>query len=136
MIVYDTSWNTLKDSTWRHTPNDGSGVPLPLTVGKTWKITYQSTNSTTGAVWKRSGSSRVTGQESITTKAGKFDTFVIEANLTGQNAQNPTQKAELSARTWYSPEINHWVKRNIVIRQNGHVMQNNTTEFTEFVRKK
>ncbi len=136
IITYDGSWNILNSSTARYSPNDGSGVELPLAIGKTWKISGQSTNYQNGAVWRRSGDSRVTGQESITTKAGKFETFVIDSKVMNQNTKNPTQKTEILARTWYSPDVNHWVKRNLTIRQNGHTFQNDTTELTEFAHKK
>jgi hypothetical protein len=39
-VTYDHSWNALNSGDWRYTPNDGTGVRLPLAVGKKW--TFQS----------------------------------------------------------------------------------------------
>src|SRR5437763_149118 len=34
-LVYDRNWNVTNNGNWKYTPNDGSGVRLPLAVGKT-----------------------------------------------------------------------------------------------------
>jgi hypothetical protein len=34
-VVADRSWNIISRGGWKHTPHDGSGVVLPLAVGKT-----------------------------------------------------------------------------------------------------
>ena len=54
------------------------------------------------------------GHESITTKAGTFDTFFIETNFTGRNVQDSTLVNQNSWRTWFAPDIDHWVKRSLV----------------------
>jgi hypothetical protein len=92
-------------------------------------------NSATGNVWKRSGTSKVIGQESVTTKAGTFETFKIEATFTGTNVRNPLMKNEVVATTWYAPAIDHWVKRSFVSRANRHLQINNVLELVEYGRK-
>ena len=135
-LLYDHSWNLLRSGSYKYSPNDGTGVKLPLTVGAQWKFSADVVNSSNGQTFKRTVNSKVTSQESITTKAGTFQTFVIETNFTGKFVQDPTIVNDTSAHTWFSPDINHWVKRSIVYRQNGHVMENNTLELTEYGRKK
>src|ERR1700680_646888 len=73
--VYDRSWHLIDARPWKFSPNDGTGIRTPLTVGKTWTFQANSINSVNGSVWKRSGTSKVVGQETVTTRAGTFETF-------------------------------------------------------------
>jgi hypothetical protein len=133
--IYDRSWNLLENRPWRFSPHDGSGIQAPLAVGKTWPVKTNNINSANGAVWKRSGTSKVVGQESITTRAGTFDTFKIETTFTGVNVNNPTSKNEVTSVTWYAPAIDHWVKRTFVSRANKHLQTSNTLELVDYGRK-
>ena len=134
-ILFDESWNIVTDSVWKYSPNDGTGVQIPLTPESRWKFSADATNSTNGTIWKRVGNSRVTGQEIVTTKAGKFDTAIIETNFSMQSMKDPTRKSETTIRTWFSTDIDHWVKRNTIVRENGRLFQNTTIELTEYGRK-
>ena len=134
-LVFDRSWNMLRNNAYKFSPNDGSGVKLPLTLDAQWKFAVDEINFTSGGTWKRTGNSRVTGQETITTKAGQFDTFIIETNVTTRNVKDPTHISEISMRTWFNPDVNHWVKRTIITRQQGHVFGNETVVLVEYGRK-
>ena len=133
--VFDHSWNVVEARPWRYSPHDGSGIQSPLEVGKTWPVRGNNINSTNGNVWKRSGTSKVVGQESVTTQAGTFDTFKIETTFTGTNINNPTLKNEVTSLTWYAPAIDHWVRRTFVSRANKHLQTNNVIELVEYGRK-
>jgi hypothetical protein len=133
--VYDRSWNLVEDGPWRYSPHDGSGIQSPLAVGKTWPVRTNNINSANGNVWKRSGTSKVVGQESVTTKAGTFDTFKIETTFTGSNVNDPTLKNEVTSLTWYAPAIDHWVRRTFVSRANKHLQIDNMIELIEYGRK-
>jgi hypothetical protein len=133
--IFDQSWNLVRGPVLKFSPNDGSGVKFPLTPDSQWKIAIDETNLNTGTAFKRVGTSRVTGQEKITTKAGTFDTLVIETKVVIRNASAPARTEEVSSRTWFSPDVNRWVKRSIVTRQDGHVFMNETLELTEYGRK-
>jgi hypothetical protein len=133
--VYDRSWNMIEGRPWRYSPNDGSGIQSPLAVGKTWPVRTNNVNSANGSVWRRSGTSKVVGEESVTTKAGTFDTFKIETTFTGTNVNNPMLKNEVTALTWYAPAIDHWVKRTFVSRANHHLHINNVIELVEYGRR-
>jgi hypothetical protein len=136
LIVYDRSWNTLSNSTNRFTPSEGNGVRLPLTLNAQWKFTSNSVNINNGATFKLTGSTRVTGKETVTTKAGTFEAFVLETTNTARNVQNPSHAFETTMKTWFSPTVNHWIKRTITVRNDGHLTRNESTELTEFGRKK
>ena len=136
ITAYDRSWNVLRDGVFKYSPNDGTGYQFPLTVGAQWKFAIDVTNSANGQTFRRTGTSRVTGQESVTTKAGTFQTFVIETNFIGKNVQDPTLINETSSHTWFSPDVNRWVKRSIVLRQRGNVVQNDTIELIDYGHKK
>ena len=133
--VYDRSWNLVQDRPWRYSPHDGSGIQSPLAIGKTWPVQTNNINSANGNIWKRSGTSKVVGQESVTTKAGTFDTFRIETTFTGKNVNNPTLKNEVTALTWYAPAIDHWVKRTFVSRADKHLQISNSIELIDYGRK-
>jgi hypothetical protein len=133
--IYDRSWNVLENRPWRFSPHDGSGIQAPLTVGKTWPVKTNNINSANGNVWKRSGTSKVVGQESVTTRAGTFDTFKIETTFTGTNTNNPPQKNEVTSLTWYAPAIDHWVKRTFVSRADKHLQTSTTLELVDYGRK-
>jgi hypothetical protein len=134
-IVYDSSWNVLRDNAGKFTPNDGSGVKLPLALNAQWKFSANEINSGTGASWKVTGDSRVVGQEIVTMKAGQFETFVIDSHSVVRNTKDTTRISDFSTRTWFSLDVNHWVKRTIVTRQDGHIFQNQTVALIEYGRK-
>jgi hypothetical protein len=133
--TFDHSWNMTNNGIWRYTPNDGTGVRTPLAVGKSWSFKSNDLNSTAGISWKRSGTSKVVAQESVTTRAGTFDTFKIQTTLQVQNANDPTKKLDLVQQVWYSPAIDHWVKRSAVSRSEGSVRDKSTLELVEYGRR-
>jgi hypothetical protein len=92
-------------------------------------------NSTQGLSFKRSGTSMVIAQESITTSAGTFDTFKIETSYSMRNANDPTKKFDFKLVTWYAPAINHWVKRISTTRSVGNLRDNSSVELVEYGRK-
>jgi hypothetical protein len=106
--TFDRSWNLTNNGIWRYTPNDGTGIRTPLAVGKTWSFKSTDLNSTAGISWKRSGTAKVVAQESVTTRAGTFDTFKIETSFQVQNANDPTKKIQSVQQSWYAPAIDHW----------------------------
>jgi len=134
-LTFDRSWNMKGNGTWRYNPNDGTGVRAPLAVGKAWPIKATDSNSTAGVSWKRSGTAKVAAQESVTTQAGTFDTFRIEASFQIQNAKDPTKKWQVVQQTWYAPAINHWVKRTYVSRSEGRVRDSSIIELVEYGRR-
>jgi hypothetical protein len=134
--TFDRSWNVINNSgIWRYTPNDGTGIRAPLAVGKTWSFKATDLNSTAGVSWRRSGTAKVVAQESVTTRAGTFDTFKIETSLQFQNANDPTKKYQAVFQIWYAPVIDHWVKRSAVSRSEGRVREKSTIELVEYGRR-
>jgi hypothetical protein len=134
--IYDRSWNVLITGPWKCSPSDGSfGIQPPLTVGKSWAFQSNNVNSSDGNIVKRSGTSKVVGQETMTTKAGTFETFKIETSYSTRSVKNPTQLGEVTFQTWYAPAIDHWVKRISVVKMNKHLTEKNTFELIEYGRK-
>jgi hypothetical protein len=134
-IVYDKSWNILRDGANRYSPNSGTGIQSPLKRNAEWKATADEINGNNGNAWKIAVSSRVTGQESVTTKAGTFDTYAIETMQAIRNAKNPAANSQITIRTWFAPDVNHWVRRNFVRRVGGLIVGNETMELVEYGRK-
>lgn len=134
--VYDRSWNLKSRSSWKWQPHDGSGIKSPLKIGDTWRFQGDDVNPGKGRIWKRSGQAKVVGQETVTTKAGTFDTFKIETTISRHPTNDPTRKREVVWQTWYAPAINHWVKRTFVVRENKHLATDTRYELTEYGRRK
>jgi len=104
-------------------------------AGANWKFEGDDINASNGNIWKRSGRSKVVGQETITTKAGTFETFKIETAINRRPTNDPTRKMEIIQQTWYAPVVDHWVKRTQVGRVNGNLVFNNTIELVEYGRR-
>ncbi len=134
--VYDRSWNLKNAGTWKYLPNDGSGIRAPLKVGAAWNFAGDDVNADKGAIWKRSGHSKVVSEETITTKAGTFNTFKIETTISRRPTNDPTRKNNITVQTWYAPAIDNWVKRTFVSRGNDHLLASNTIELVGYGRKK
>jgi hypothetical protein len=134
-LTYDRSWNLTDNGIWRYSPNDGTGIRSPLAVGKAWSFKATDLNNTAGVSWKRSGTAKVVAQESVTTRAGTFDTFKIETSFESQNTKDPTKKFRSVWQTWYAPAIDHWVKRSSVARSDGQVRSKDTSELVEYGRR-
>ena len=133
--TFDRSWNVINSGVSRYAPNDGTGIRAPLAVGKTWSFKSNDINGTSGFSGRRSGTSKVTTQENITTPAGTFDTFRIETSIQIQNANNATDKAQVVMQTWYAPAIDHWVKRSFLLRSDSRVREKNTVDLVEYGRR-
>lgn len=134
-VTFDRSWNATNNGIWKWSPNDGTGIRMPLVVGKTWSFKSNDINSSVGFSGKRSGTSKVVAQESVTTSAGTFDTFKIETIYTLQNPRDPARKAQITIQTWYAPLINHWVKRTQVSRRDGRVGERSSLLLVEYGRR-
>jgi hypothetical protein len=135
VVVFDRSWNRTSRGEWRYMPNDGSGIKLPLAVGNSWSFKSNSVNSKSGGSWSLSGASKVVGQESVTTKAGTFDTFEIETTLTGHDVHNPSRTTQSSTETWYAPSVDHWIKRTYKVRVNGHLTERTSEVLVAYGRR-
>lgn len=133
--TYDRSWDIINNGTWRYTPNDGSGVRMPLAVGKSWTFKSSDSNSTAGFSLKRTGTSKVTAKENITTRAGTFEAYKIETSIEMRNTNDPTKKSQAELQVWYVPEINHWVKRTYVSKSYGRVRERGALEMIEYGRR-
>jgi hypothetical protein len=134
-VSYDRSWNAISDNTFRSTPNNDTGMMSSLAVGKNWSVIADGLNGTTWFGWKRSVTSKVVAQESVTTRAGTFDTFKIDVSVDFQNTSDPNWKfQDVVGQVWYAPAIDHWVKERSVRRSDGHV-GNDTVELVDYGRK-
>jgi hypothetical protein len=132
--VYDRSWNLKSAGDWKYVPNDGMGIRMPLAVGKAWTFQSKPVDAGKGHASSWSGTSKVLEQETVTTKAGTFETFEIETKLTATSLDDPTSKYETTSQTWYAPAIDHWVKRLFVSRSDGRVRDKFTIELVEYGR--
>jgi hypothetical protein len=134
-IVFDRAWNRIDDSVWKYRPSDGTGIKLPLEVGKEWRFENRATHFQNGTAVTNSGQSKVVGKESITTSAGTFDTFKIETTMRQVNANDQTKAATLTAALWYAPSINRWVRKSHKVQIEGRLRDSQTEELTDYSRK-
>ena len=135
VFIYDRSWNLKNSPTWRFSPNDGTGIEMPLAVGHAWKFRDDQTRTGYGTTFKNVGTSKVVGTESIKTDAGTFEALKIETSINGHNANDSTKRFESTAVTWYVPSIDHWVKRTVKSAFNGNVDENDSLELVDYGRR-
>ncbi|HLH95496.1 MAG TPA: hypothetical protein VKW08_10305 [Xanthobacteraceae bacterium] len=135
ILTYDPDWNRIDNLVWRFKPNDGQGISLPLAVGKTWRAEFDSKNNQTSLTFRGSSLSKVTAREAITTAAGTFQTFKIERQIRQFNTNNPARHLDSLVIDWYSPQINHWVRRTFYTTQDKRVRASTSEELTDFSRK-
>lgn len=133
--VYDRLWNVKSGPIWKFSPHDGTGIKLPLKVGSTWQFQSKDTFTARAGSFRRSGSSKIVGEESITTHAGTFQAYRIETSIKMNNIADPSKSSTLAMTTWYVPSINHWVKRTSKITTQGHVIENYTVDLIEYGRR-
>ena len=106
-----------------------------------WRLTHNGktvsdeTNSANGNIWKTTVNARVTDQEAPRQRPGTFQTYVIEETQAVRNIKNPTASVQVSIRIWFSPDVNHWVRRNVVRRERNLIVRNETVELVEYGRK-
>lgn len=135
VLVYDRSWDVKNSPTWRFSPNDGTGIKMPLTAGNAWKFHDDQIRAGYGTTFKNVGTSKVVGMESVTTEAGTFQAMKIETSINGHNSNDSTKRFQFTATTWYVPSLDHWVKRTVKSAFNGSVDENDTVELVDYGRR-
>jgi hypothetical protein len=136
IVIYDHDWNVIDNSDHKFKSNDGTGVRMPLSIGKTWQAEFDAQDlHTTRRIYRGTSSSKVVAQEMITTDAGTFDAFKIEQQARWLDPLDPSRMWEFQIVTWFSPQINHWVRRTNLIKFEKRVRDNTTEELVDFNRK-
>lgn len=133
-VVFSREWGRIDNGLWQIRPH-GYEIKKPLEVSRDWRNDANSKNLKTGVTLHASAAVKVVGQEKITTPAGEFDTFRIEAKVREVNTKDQTKSSTTSETTWYAPAINRWVKRKTETRAEGRLRDSFTEELTEFSRK-
>ena len=134
-VVYDRGWSRIDDDLWKYEPSDGSGIQMPLQIGKSWRFEGNGKNFSNGTTVRTSGQSKVTAEEKITTSAGTFETFKIETVIRHVNSNDQTKTATLTSTLWYAPSINRWARKTYKTQMEGRLRESQTEELTDFSRK-
>jgi len=136
IVTYDHDWNSIDNLAWKFKPNNGLGIRMPLSVGKTWQAEFDAQDlHTTRRTYRGTSSSKVVAQETITTDAGTFDTFKIEQQARWLDPLDPARMWEAQIVSWFAPQINHWVRRTNLIKFEKRLRDNTSEELTDFHRK-
>ncbi|HTZ02829.1 MAG TPA: hypothetical protein VMC05_10890 [Xanthobacteraceae bacterium] len=135
VLVYDRSWNVKNNPSWRYSPNDGTGIKMPLAVGNSWRFHDDQIRSGYGTTFKNVGTSKVVGTESVTTDAGTFQALKIQTSINGHNSNDSTKRFESTVTTWYVPSLDHWAKRTVKSAFNGSVAENDSLELVDYGRR-
>src|SRR5262245_169040 len=77
-MVYDLDWGRIDDGAWKLRPS-GIGIKTPLQIGKEWRSDANAINLQSGVAFRASGVAKVMAQEKVTTAAGTFETYRINA---------------------------------------------------------
>jgi len=133
-LTFDRSWNVTNNGTCDIRPMTAPAFGCRLRSARAGRSNPPTSIAPLGVSWKRSGTSKVVAKESVTTRAGTFDTFKIESSFEIRNANDPTKKFQFVQQTWYAPLIDHWVKRSSQSRSEGRVRDKSTVELVEYGR--
>jgi hypothetical protein len=133
-FVFAPDWGRIDDSVWRYQPSE-IGVRMPLKVGKEWRAEANAQNMQTGIALRAAGVAKVVGQETVTTPAGTFDTFRVEATVRQVNTKDQTKSGTITHIIWYAPAVNRWVKRKNELRFEGRLRDSVLEELTDYARK-
>lgn len=92
-------------------PNDKKQLlQFPLAIGNKWTTAYETDSRATSRPIRRSGETKVTGTEQITTPAGTFRAFKIERYETGGKFKKSGGDERGTYTYYYSPEVRGIVK--------------------------
>jgi hypothetical protein len=135
LVVFDHDWNRLVNGPFKHNPNDGHGIQWPLAEGKEWRHEFTTSNTQTGVNTKSSSLTKVVGKETVTTPAGTFETFKIERQIKEFVIADPSRYWDTQMLMWFAPQINHWVRRQFITKQEKRTTSNNIDELIDIIRK-
>jgi hypothetical protein len=134
LVVFDHDWNRRILNNQKFSPHDGHGISWPLAVGKEWRLSY-TTTAQTGANTKVSSLAKVVAQEAVTTPAGTFETFKIDRQLKEYSIADPSRYRDIQMTMWFSPQVNHWVRRTTVVKQEKRTVSNTSDELIQIIKK-
>jgi hypothetical protein len=135
LVVFDHDWNRVVLNNQKFDPNDNTGVRWPLAVGNEWRSTYTARNTQTGVNAKGSSLTKVVAQEAVTTPAGTFETFKIDRQDKLYNVADPSRYEDTQMFMWFAPQINHWVRRTFIVKQEKRTTSSETHELIQIIRK-
>jgi hypothetical protein len=135
LVVFDRDWNRMVNGIFKYTPNDGHGVHWPLAVGNNWQHEFTTSNTQTGVNTKSASLSKVVAQETVTTPAGTFETFKIERQIKEYVIADPSRYWDTQMLMWFAPQINHWVRRQFIVKQEKRTTSNTVDELVDIIRK-
>jgi hypothetical protein len=135
LVVFDHDWNRLVNGAWRYDPNDGHGIQWPLVEGKEWRHEFSNRNIQTGVNTKSSSLTKVVAKETVTTDAGTFETYKIERLSKEYVVSDPSRYWDYKMLMWFAPQINHWVRRQIIVKQEKRTTSDTTDELVDIGRK-
>jgi hypothetical protein len=133
-MVFDLDWGRIDDGVWKLRPS-GIGIKRPLQVGKEWRSDASAMNLQSGATFRAAGIAKVVAEEQVTTAAGSFDTYRVDATVRLVNARDQTKSSTWTFVFWYAPAVNRWVKKRTEGRYEGRVRDSYVEELTDFSRK-
>jgi hypothetical protein len=135
LFIYDRDWNLIESGAWKYEPSHGTGNPNSLVVGSessTEVKAYQQQQTGWADPRPGTGQSRVVDSETVTTKAGRFDTVRIESSFRSSAAATPLTEGERTYVLWFSPKLDHWVKWDWESRIGGRLVQKTHGELIEY----
>jgi hypothetical protein len=134
-VAFDRGWSRIDDDLWKYDPSDGTGIQMPLQIGKSWRFEGNGKNFQNGTTVRTTGQSKVTAEEKITTSAGTFETFKVETVIRHVASNDQTKAATFTSTLWYAPSINRWARKTYKMQMEGRLREAQTEELTDYSRK-
>jgi hypothetical protein len=130
VYAFDRNWNIVESPNWKYEPHLGTGVPNPLAVGSQSTTELLASRKQQGE-WTEpapaTSEAKIAAVETVTTKAGKFETYRIETSATFSAAESETNQLY-----WFAPKIDHWVKTQYERRSGGRLVEKTSQELIEY----
>jgi hypothetical protein len=72
----------------------------------------------------------------VRSSAGTFETYKIDRHIKDFNVADPSRLWDIQVLMWFSPQINHWIRRSFILKAENRVRSSSTDELTNFMQKK
>ena len=104
---------------------------FPMSIGANWKLSCSSSDIH-GIAYSLFFNGKIVTLEKVTVPAGTFDAYRIENDIETRGAGINTLVIKSHIITWYSPEVQKFIRRESTTSSDGKVRKNSIDELVEY----
>jgi len=140
--------NTIKEGAWlRYFTREWNPVDVgdikfdpfrpefkfPMSIGGTWNLNFGLTEH--GRSFLSLFKGKIVALEKVTVPAGTFDAYRIEIDAETRGTDANAHVSNSHIITWYSPEVQKYIRRESTTSSDGRVRNKNIDELIEYSLK-